>query len=207
MKNICYDGYEKNYQKLRPKLKRPDLIQNACRLGAKQEGDSVRIAYLGREYIISSNGVEPADGLPASSNIRSTLIFYATSDGAGELTGEFALLSRLTGLIDGHGQNLLTGSIMSDPLIRAFGNDYPRFASAMTALGGEEQKTQSTDKHVWRLSVLPKILMQFVFYKADDEFPVDIQIMFDTSAPKFLEFECLAFLSGTVVQALINVLK
>jgi hypothetical protein len=42
-----------------------------------------------------------------------------------------------------------------------------------------------------------------VFYPVDDEFPVEIQILLDRSAPRFMEFECLAFLTGCFTNALI----
>ena len=41
-------------------------------------------------------------------------------------------------------------------------------------------------------------------YEADDEFPVEIQIMLDKTALDFLEFECLAFIVGCFVRALIK---
>ncbi|MBI4857883.1 MAG: DUF3786 domain-containing protein [Acetobacterium woodii] len=34
-------------------------------------------------------------------------------------------------------------------------------------------------------------------------YPVEIQTLFDESTPEFLEFECLAFLCGCLVRALI----
>lgn len=198
----AYDGYGENYRKLLPKLKKPDLIENACRLGASPHGENAIIPFLCRDYIITHNGVEPADGLPASANNRSILIFYATSEGAGELTGEFALLNRLTGMIDG--QNSLAKDMMTTPLVREFGDNYNAFAAAVTRLGGTELPAQGSGKHVWQLQVLPKIMVQIVFYEADDEFPAEIQIMFDKATPRFLEFECMAFLTGSMVQALIH---
>lgn len=197
-----YDGYGENYRTLLPKLQMPGLIENACRLGARAEGSCVRISFLGRDYLINHEGVEAADGQPSDSNSRGVLIFYATSEGAGDLCGEFALLNRLTGMIDG--QNNLTGDMMTAPLLREFGHNYTRFAAAMTQLGGEEQPTTGSGKHVWRLRVLPKIMAQLIYYEADDEFPTDIQIMFDKTAPRFLEFECLAFLTGCMSHAIIR---
>jgi hypothetical protein len=74
----------------------------------------------------------------------------------------------------------------------------------MKSLGGVEIPALSSGKHVWQLRPLPKILSQIVFYDADDEFPADIQIMFDKSAPRFLDFECLAFMTGAMIEAIIE---
>ena len=195
-------GYEKIYSTILPKLAECDLARNAPRLGAVASAEGFRISFLGREYMITAGGVETTDGRPVDVNNRSVLIYYITSEGAGEPSYDFAPLSRLTGMIAG--RNDLASGIMNSPLIREFRENYERFAAAMTKLGAEEIPAADSGKHVWRLSALPKILAQIVFYEADDEFPADIQIMFDKTAPRFLDFECLAFLSGCMIRALID---
>jgi hypothetical protein len=162
----------------------------------------VRVTFLGRDYIITNDGVNPEDGLPVDVNNRSVLVYYITSTGTGDFTYDFALLNRLTGMIDG--QNNLANGIMNDPLVREFGDNYDRFAAAITSLGGTEIPASGSGKHVWQLLALPKILSQIVFYEADDEFPADIQIMFDRISPRFLDFECLAFMTGAMIHELIK---
>ena len=46
--------------------------------------------------------------------------------------------------------------------------------------------------------------MKLAFDEADDDFPVGVQIMLDRTAIEFLEFECLAFMVGCLVRALIE---
>ena len=92
---------------------------------------------------------------------------------------------------------------MNAPLERYFGNDYVKFSEAAVKLGGIEEEPQ-VGKHQWRFDVLPKIPLKIVFYEADDEFPVEIQLMLDKTALEFLEFECLAFMVGCFVRALIK---
>lgn len=43
-----------------------------------------------------------------------------------------------------------------------------------------------------------------IFSDADEDFPVSIKIMVDQTAIHFLEFECLAFMVGCFVRALVN---
>jgi hypothetical protein len=50
---------------------------------------------------------------------------------------------------------------------------------------------------------LPKIPLQIIYYDEDDEFPCEVQILFDKNAARFMEFECLAFLEGCLVRAMI----
>ena len=196
-------GYEKIYSTILPRLAACDLAYNAPRLGAEMTPRGARLSLLGRAYVITNDGVTPEDGLPADVNNLSILVYYITSEGAGELSHEFAPLHRLTGMIDG--QNNLASGIMNSPLIREFGGDYAKFADAMARLGGEEDPAPRHGAHAWRLLVLPKILSRIVHYEADEEFGADIQITFDRTAPRFLDFECLAFLAGSMVRALIEV--
>lgn len=195
-------GYEQIYKTILPKLSVCDIAQNAPRLGAELTENGAKLPFLGREYLITNEGVAPLDGGSCNVNDLSILIYYITSEGAGELSHDFVQLGRMTGMIDG--QKNLESGIMNSPLIRAFGSDYQKFAAAMTALGGAEEPRGAPGRHAWQLLVLPKILARIVYYEPDDEFPTDIQIMFDKTAPRFLDFECLAFLSGSMVNALIK---
>ena len=201
-------GYVRIYRTLLPRLAECDIAQNGLRLGGQPAGGGVKIPFLGRDYIITKAGVAPEDGKPADVNSLSVLIYYVTSSGAGDFSYDFAPLNRLTGMIDG--QNDLSDGMscispgMNGPLIREFKDDYSRFERAVRGLGGAEIPPSDAGKHVWQLLPLPKILAQLVFYEADEEFPVDIQIMFDKTAPRFLDFECLAFMSSAMIHEIIK---
>jgi hypothetical protein len=194
-------GYENIYLSLLPSLASCNLAENAPRVGAVATEDGIRISFLGREYLITNAGVEPTDGLPVYVNNRSVLIYYIIGKGTGEPSYDFVQLNRLTGMIAG--QTRTSPDMMNSPLIREFGGDHKKFGAAMAKLGGVESPAGS-GKHVWWLFALPKILAQIVFYEPDDEFPVDIQIMFDKVTPRYLDFECLAVLSGCMAKALIE---
>jgi hypothetical protein len=196
------NGYERIYHTILPKLGECDILQNGVRLGAEPVEGGVRVCFLGRNFIIGKEGVEPEDKLDASVNSLSVLIYYITSNGAGDFSYDFAPLNRLAGMIDG--QTSLTNGTMSVPLIREFGEHYDRFAMAVARLGGVEQAASDSGKHIWRLLALPKILTEIIFYEADDEFPADIQIMLDRTAPRFLDFECLAVMTGAMINELIR---
>jgi hypothetical protein len=107
----------------------------------------------------------------------------------------------MTGMIEG--QKTFDKGMMVKPLLREFGDDYDKFQSAALQLGGVPEGASSDGGQRWIFEVLPKIPVRLVFYQADDEFPADIQMLFDRSALRFMEFECLAFLSGCFTKALI----
>jgi len=70
-------GYEQIYESLIPKLSECNFLEVAERLGlsAQQDG-TLSVNFLGREYEISSRGVNPTDGKPVNVNNRSVLAYY-----------------------------------------------------------------------------------------------------------------------------------
>jgi hypothetical protein len=194
------EGYDSIYLGLISKLSELDFQESADRLGLEYVDGGVQVCFLKREYRISSDGVEPLDGQPVNVNNRSVLLYYLLSKGQGDPENCYIPFESIPRMIGGlHAQNRL----MNTPLERYFGNDYVKFSEAALKLGGIQDKPQ-VGKHLWRFDVLPKIPVQLVFYEADDDFPAEMQIMLDRTAIQFLEFECLAFMVGCFVRALIK---
>ena len=94
--------------------------------------------------------------------------------------------------------------MMDAPLIKAFGDDIKKLAETIIKLGGKSELSKELNSRCWLLEVLPKIPVKIIFREADEDFPVEIQTQFDVTALEFLEFECLAFLCGCLVRALIK---
>jgi hypothetical protein len=196
-------GYEQNYQGLIKELKGCDFKESAERLGLKAVENGVEATFLGRDFLITEEGVVAKDGLESNPNYRSILIHYVLSKGEGEPGNEFLSLYQLPGVMRSRRpQNWKT--LLDGPLFEAFGEGHDAFAPAATNLGGSYLGTHQAGGHLWEFQILPKIRMQLVYVEADDEFPMEIRVMFDSRAPEFLEFECLAFLHGCLVHALVN---
>jgi hypothetical protein len=96
---------------------------------------------------------------------------------------------------------------MTAPLGKTFGGNYAKFSGTMCKLGGFFHGRQNSDGYAWLLKVLPKIPLQIVYYDEDEEFPCEVRILFDKNAALFMEFECLAFLQGCLVRAMIMTAK
>jgi hypothetical protein len=195
-------GYEQIYLDLLPRLSECDLVESARRLGLEVlPSGEVSANFCGRKYLITHTGVTPADDEPVNVNCRSVLAHYILSKGRAEPEHSFLPLSRMTGMPDG--QKTFDKGMMVKPLLREFGNDYEAFQSATLRLGGVLENASDNHEHRWTFTVLPKILLRLVYHDADEEFPADIQLLFDRAAPRILEFECLAFLSGCFIHSLI----
>ncbi len=192
-------GYEATYEAVKHKLATCDFCESAQRLGINPPcSGELRINFLGREYGINSTGVFASDGMPSDPNIRSILIYYITSKGSGEPTYSYNMLhSFVPGSIGGNGEPT---SWMTAPLIRKFENDSGGFDRALKSLGAIPQKSTRKDMLIWTYAILPKIPIKITYTAADDEFPLEIKLMLDSNAGKFMEFEQLAFLCGCFVK-------
>ncbi len=198
-------GYEQIYKSLIPKLWECDFLEVAERLGLSLQPDgALSVNFLGREYEISSRGVNPTDGKPVNVNNRSVLGYYSLSKGVGEPAFSYVPISNLAGT----GIKVIPNiKWMTDPLGKTFSGDYGKFSETMCRLGGVFNGKLKSSGYAWLLKALPKILLQVVFYDEEDEFPCEVQILFDENASRFMEFECLAFLEGCLVRAMIMTAK
>ncbi len=193
-------GYDSIYLGLITKLSECDFQESAERLGLEYVDGGIQVCFLKREYRITLDGVESLDGQPVNANNGSVLLYYLLSNGRGDPENSYVLFESIPRMIGGLD---FQNRMMSRPLERKFGNDYVKFSEAAVKVGGIEEESQM-GKHLWKFNVLPKIPLKIVFYEADDEFPTNIQIMLDKTALQFLEFECLAFMVGCFVRALIK---
>lgn len=196
-------SYDVIYDALLPKLAKCDLRESAARFGLPIDSEGhLNISFLKRDYCITNTGVTPVDGKPVNINNRSILIHYVLSQGNGEPVYAFKPLFRMTTIFSSGDTG--KASMMDAPLIKAFGSDVKRLEETIIKLGGKPVLSKEPHSQSWLLDVLPKIPVKIIFREADEDFPVEIQTQFDESAPEFLEFECLAFLCGCLVRALIK---
>lgn len=193
-------GYEQIYESLIPKLSKCDFLEVAERLGLSlQQDGALSVNFLGREYEISSRGVNPTDGKPVNVNNRSVLAYYTLSKGLGEPAFSYVPISYHAGPGIIFSTNI---QWMTDPLGKIFSGNYATFSATLCRLGGVFNGRLKSGGYSWLLKVLPKIPLQIVYCDGDDEFPCEVQILFDKNASLFLEFECLAFLEGCLVRAM-----
>ncbi|HBU11490.1 MAG TPA: hypothetical protein DEB31_01780 [Clostridiales bacterium] len=194
-------GYDAIYEHLTTRLSACDFAEISGRLGLSLSGDTLAIRFLARDYVIDRQGVAAQDDAPVPVNTKNVLLYYVLSPGVGRPKNEFVPFQSLYGTLEA--RNAQQKAIMSDPLVRAFGQNYALFAKAAVLLGGTCIE-DAPGKHEWRFTLLPKIPFKVVFYEQDSEFPPEVQLFYDVTAPYFLEFECLAFLTGSFSTAMVN---
>lgn len=88
-----------------------------------------------------------------------------------------------------------------DPLKKVFGNNIVAFEHAAGQLKG---KSVDIGDSGFAFSVLPKIPLQIILYKGDEDFAPEANILFDSTVAAFLSPEDAAWLAGMVVYRLIS---
>ena len=183
-------------------LAEADLKSRAAAMGLDLDQDGrVRASFFGRDYLIANDGLTALDGGAVSYNHQSILAHYLLSSGENGLSGEFLPIGRLTGLVD-------TGLSPSDnlikPLTEKFGDKYELFAEAARKIGGRHEGRSPAGGESWLFAPLPKIRLQVIFFEADDEFEAEVKVLFDSSAPAFVAYECLELLEMVLVAELLG---
>jgi hypothetical protein len=69
----------------------------------------------------------------------------------------------------------------------------------MAALGASPVAAKAGATSVWSYLLLPKMPVEIFFYEADEEFPCDVKVMYDSTALRFVPFETLAVLHGCLL--------
>ena len=178
-------------------LAKLDIPAQAKALGLEVDDQGRAVAvFLGRRHLISNTEVVAAEGARRPTvDEQSVLAHYLASRGAGELSGEYVPIGRLTGIaVSGGGpsQNL------AKPLGDLFGDRYDLFAQAAPKVGGKALGVSSSGAQAWEFG-LPKLPVRVEFYEADDEFGAEIKVLFDSTANRFVSYECLELLTMCLV--------
>ncbi len=197
MTNKKYSGYDGIYQWQLDELAQCEPADRAGDLGLEVEDGEVVVHFLGRDYRVSRQGVRLLDGGRVSVNHLSLVAHYAMSAGRVEPLGEFVPLRRLSGTATGRGN--FDQEAVSRPLERKYAHDLPELIKAARRIGGGEAGRDKSGGLSWIFYPFPKVPLKLVFHEPDEEFSAEFRLLFDRSAPFFMTFEALGFLSGVFV--------
>lgn len=183
---------EQYYHSQMAALKNIDLPQRLGDLNLASPADGpASLVFFSRKYLVDNNSIEASDGRPTTMEHKSVLAHYIVNRAAGPLTGEYVPIERLTGLAA-----LSSGpqSHLTKPLEDSFGNNYALFAEAAKKAGGRHEGKSQSGGEQWHFEPLPLMPMRVVFFEADEEFPAEIKVLFDSAATKVVAHECLELL-------------
>lgn len=192
-------AYEKVYAGLVERLAAADLASAARGLGLATAGDSWTVRCLGSDYLVDGSGVRAADGGPAPFTHRIVIAWYLLHAGRGEPAGSFAPYRELPGGAD-FARYMATQ--VESRLAERFAGRVPDLTAAARAIDGGPGRSEVSADAVLAFPALSKVPLLITFYDADEDFPAEAKLFYDTTAPDFLDLECLAVLGMMLVDEL-----
>lgn len=194
------NGYAQIYLDLVRQLAAFDFSVNAANLELSVNHDgSVTVNFFKRNYLVDHEGVWPLDGLPVGVNHLSLVAHYAMSAGLGDPSGQFLPLRRLTGTVEGGGS--YERDAVNTPLLCRFSRQ-SELEEAIARIGGEPAGPDPSGGLAWIFHPFPKVVLKLIYHEAEEDFPAEYRLLFDSAATRFVAFEALGFLAGVFVSEL-----
>jgi hypothetical protein len=185
---------ESEVERARRALAAADPRQVAERAGCEpsDDGAGVSVPLLGRAYRVSLPQVRAFDpeGKPAPGFVEDLLVLHLAQADGTALAGEWQAFRELP---EGIFYHQAFASYSGQALVRAFGNDVEGFATAAAGAGGEPEPLGDCG---FRFRVLPRVMVAMAYWRGDDEFPPNAEVLFDGAAHHYLPPYVLAVVGG-----------
>lgn len=196
-------GNEKIYSDLLERLSREDTEKKASAKDLPVQSDgTVLVKSFAREYLVSHEGVVAVDAGPVSFQQKLAVVSYLLSEGKGEPGLEFVPFGHLGGFNIGRDQHAIKN--IKQPILEKFSDNYDYFTKAALKIGGLQKESDASSKYIWLFHAFSKLPITLIFYERDEEFPADVQVLFDSKALDFMGLKCLGFLPGYFTSTLLE---
>ena len=170
----------------------------AASLGLERSGAGCLVPLLGGDYLVGPQGVSRADGGEAFITHRIVLAWYLLHGGSGEPCGSMIPY-----------RDLCPGGAKFRPQPTNPGVPAPGRGLRGPPAGAQARGPPPWAARSWRPPApmtgpgasrpCPKLPLELRFYDADEEFPAEAKMLYDMTAPNFLDMECLAALAYILV--------
>ena len=158
----------------------------------KHTDEEILIRFLNREYSIDRNSgmIREADtGFPAGNDetmsIYDMLCYSCDRPELPPLSGEWQSLSSLGGII---GSSHTQSRLYTEKMLAPFAGRTAAMKAACEKLGGKQVKGADVS---YILPVFDFFPVWLGFWDGDEEFPPNIQFLWDSNSLKFLHYETL----------------
>lgn len=176
-------------------LKKADPKEICGKTGALYEKSCYKVRFLKKLYEIKMPSVDfTPPGLPAI--VEVLILHYLTAEKDAPKVKEFVNFSTIP---DGMFYQKAFNRRALDKVIDRFGGDPEGLMAAGTALGGRKW---TSGEYSVIVPVFPRIDLVVQLFPADEEFPVQANILFPDNIGNFLPVEDTALLGGYLVGAL-----
>ncbi len=170
-----------------------------CGAEVKKEADEnlITINYLYANYNISLKNESSTEFKPEGLSYleKVYILHYLTSyktKNVVQIKKEFAGFKNLPG-----GMFYYPAFRKNGPakILKAFGQEPEKIYASTEILGGSRENIGDVSV---KLNIFPKIEMIIVLYKEDDEFPPEVQFLYNSDIINYLGLEDISILSGVV---------
>ncbi|MBI4745169.1 MAG: DUF3786 domain-containing protein [Deltaproteobacteria bacterium] len=180
----------------REEFARRDPKEMAEKAGGEYESAScsnslISLRLLGQEYTLvhPGGGIESPDHHQVGLVPHVLLLHYLIYASGKPLTNELFSYKDIPG---GDKYFSVFKKRVETPLLNAY-RDYPEgFEDACERSGGLEVPMGDL---AYQLQAFPNIPVTYIYWKGDEEFPVSVQVLFDSSIKDYLPLEDIVFLS------------
>lgn len=194
-------GYRKIFADLVARLAQVDIAAAAAKLGlGLTDAGEAEIPFLGRTYLVSTAGVQRADGAKFYESTGSVLCHYIMNASHHRPAWRMVTFAALAGPLFKQGS--YSQGALERPLIRRFQGRVEELVAAVEAVGGRRAGEAGIGSISLMVDLLPHIPLQIIFYDRDEEFPARATLLYDENATRFLEFEFFAVLVTIFVRGL-----
>ncbi len=204
------DDYRESLRLAAEALKEADLHRLARLAGVdiaeSEDGmTSLRVLFfgapcfvlVGKDVVIRREGDEGELSLPE----KILLCHYLLHASGRPPTGELITFRQIP---DGHFYFDAFQRRARDPFLATFGRDPELFLECARTLGGQVAETGDA---ALTFQVLPRIAIQLILWRDDEEFPPEAGILFDANIQHDLAAEDIAVLTGMLVYRLMGIAR
>ena len=199
------DNYEQMRDQMRPRFLTFDQEEMIRKFDLVHDADYLYLRFCGRPYRIgrtsgivqwSEDGFATCtDGDFSESMTLYDILCYSKEDCC--LSGEYTPSSSLPGLVY---TGMKAGSSMgSRETEEYFGAHVALLHRACAALGGIPEGKGDV---AYRIDLFDFLPVRFSFWEADEDFPAEIRILWDSNVLRYMHFETLFYAAGHLLRRL-----
>jgi len=179
-----------------------DIIESS--IFEQLEASVMKIPFLNRVFSVTYpdfifKDISDADkDIPIQEQVL--ILHYLMSETSGEPTGNWVSYREIPGA------SFYFSAFMKravDPLKKVFGNNVSGFIEASKHLNGSPIDIGDAG---FEYRIFPRVPMQIILWKGDDEFPSEVNILFDEKIGEILSPEDIAWMAGMHVYRLISLM-
>jgi hypothetical protein len=181
--------FDETYNQYLARIAQIDFKPKEEILGIQVEGNEIVIPFFGRPYRVSTTKIVNPSGKQPPLNTSVVLCKYLllcpqipALDKEWVSYRDFKDTAPLIGKFINH---------IERPIAQNFTGRFDELDAVLRELGGKNLDLDLSYQLIMKLFPLPKVPVLLLFDDADDEFPAQCKVLFESRADQYLDPECL----------------